>query len=158
MSAPASEPPNTYQVWVCRGHECSGQRDGDQVFERFVEVLARAKPEPPVVVRRSVCFGRCSRGPNVYVRAPRPSSEPAASAADRPATPPSGRSVLYHQVAPSDVGTIVEQHVLGGYPVAEIAARARVSPGGLPESSPGSPPGSPPDSGPQDGPDNTENG
>ena len=91
-----------FDILVCSGPVCAGQRGADAVHERFRQTLLEAPREVEVTLDRRKCFGRCQRGPNVYVRA-------------RPRTGPGRvRSALYNGVGIDDVADILASHVGAG--------------------------------------------
>lgn len=89
----------SFHILVCRGPECAGKGDADAVYGRLCALVAERALDQQVLLGRKNCFGRCSRGPNVYVRAVRPHAR---------------CSALYNRVSVADAGAIVDQHVLGG--------------------------------------------
>lgn len=89
----------SFQILVCRGPECAGKRDADAVYGRLCSLIEERSLDREVLLGRKNCFGRCSRGPNVYVRAVRPNP---------------CRSALYNRVSVQDAGAIVEHHVVHG--------------------------------------------
>jgi (2Fe-2S) ferredoxin len=96
---------STFEILVCKGPECAGKGDADAIHERLCRAVAEQRVSDQVTLGRKNCFGRCSRGPNVYVRSHRAHMH----LAGRPKI-----SVLYSRVAVHDVDAIVTQHLIGG--------------------------------------------
>ena len=104
-----------FDILVCSGPECAGVRHADGVYTALVQAVdARALSERIEHGRRK-CFGRCQRGPNVYVRARRDSRH------SQPSAPP--RSALYNGVDTTDIEEILTSHVLGGIVVDRLIQR-----------------------------------
>jgi (2Fe-2S) ferredoxin len=96
---------STFEILVCKGPECAGKGDADAVYQRLCTVIAEQRMSEQVTLGRKNCFGRCSRGPNVYVRSLRAHVH----LAGRPKL-----SILYNRVAVHDADAIVTQHLVGG--------------------------------------------
>lgn len=124
--------PSVYQVWVCRGPECAGRRAADDVHRRLVTLIDERQLASRVVVDRQSCFGRCRHGPNVYVRPVRRAAAIAGPSvwvsAVSQSTPvdsslPAQPSALYHQVTESDIGDIIERHIIGHAVIHDLTRR-----------------------------------
>ncbi|GAB4510476.1 MAG: hypothetical protein Tsb0020_27710 [Haliangiales bacterium] len=136
-----------YDMLVCRGPVCAGQRDADAVYERLVAlVCGRARAAAgagesadvsaemaadisgEIVVGRRRCFGRCQLGPNLHVRARRDGDGPPSTGAGSARV-----SALYHGVTAADIAEIMATHIDGGEVVTRLlrrpAAPARPSAG-----------------------------
>lgn len=103
--------PDGFQIRVCKGPVCAGQRHADAVHEEFVAAIERRSLDGRIQLERQNCFGRCQRGPNVYVR-----QRPGHAGHRRRV-----RSALYNGVGnggPRDIATDVDEilasHVLAG--------------------------------------------
>ena len=123
-----------YQVWVCRGPECAGRRTADEVHRRLVALIDERQLSSRVEIERQACFGRCRHGPNVYVRPVRRGAATSvwmSLAPENPSRPPEEEvprpSALYHHVTESDVGDIIERHILG-HSVIHALTRRREGP------------------------------
>lgn len=101
-----------FEIKVCRGPECAGKRGADRVHERLESVVRERMPGHRVSLERQSCFGRCTMGPNVYIRV----------IGEEPAVP-RARSILYNYVAEADVDAIVSEHLIGGRIVTHLVGR-----------------------------------
>lgn len=99
----------SFEILVCKGPECAGKGDADAVYQRLCTVLEEQRMSEQVRVGRKNCFGRCRRGPNVYVRRLGVRVHPHQDG-PRPRI-----SVLYNRVAVQDADAIVIQHLAGGH-------------------------------------------
>ena len=108
--APVATAPIRHHVFVCTGKSCSA-RDSAEVLEAFERELkargilfgkqAKGKnPQGSIIVTECASVGFCAIGPTVLVY-------------------PDG--TWYAQVRASDVGEIIEQHLLNGHPVKRLA-------------------------------------
>ncbi len=105
-------PKPDYHVFICSmkrppGHPrgSCGECGSDKLTPAFAQELMKRGLMERVALTQTTCLGPCQSGANVLVY-------------------PGG--VLYAKVAPEDIGTIVEQHLVGGVPVADKQAPAEV--------------------------------
>lgn len=106
-----------FEILVCKGPECAGKGDADAIHARLLALITAGRLQDEVNLDRKNCFGRCTRGPNVYIRALRPCERrtaPEAQDTARDTTPRPRRSVLYSHVTVADTHAIVEQHIRQG--------------------------------------------
>ena len=101
-----------YQVFVCAQNRPPTHPRGSCAAKGSVEVLQAFWAEvqkrgafEKVLVTNSGCLGPCAEGANVLVY-------------------PEG--ILYRGVTVADVGEIVDSHLMGGVPVARLAASGAV--------------------------------
>jgi (2Fe-2S) ferredoxin len=106
-----------FDIRVCRGPVCAGEREADAVHERLAELLAARGLGAVVELERQSCFGRCRLGPNVHVGERLPPELLAAP------NPPRKLSAFYNGVGPEDADEIVTAHVLGGRAVERLIYR-----------------------------------
>lgn len=78
---------------------------GDEVINEFLAELQKRNLFEKIAVTSTGCLGPCGFGPSVLVY-------------------PEG--VMYGPVSPDDVNTIIDEHLLGGQPVARLQAPAHV--------------------------------
>ncbi len=134
-----------FDIRVCRGPVCAGQRQADDIHAQLAQRVAARDLGAVVALDRQSCFGRCFFGPNVHVRerVPAASAVSPAGAID-PTEPGStgstpGRvSAFYSGVRADDADEILATHVLGGRVVERLVRR--VSPPSPAEVPPGSQP------------------
>ncbi len=88
-----SEPSNRRCILICQHRSCL-RSGAAEVFDAF-----QAQTAPPVFVAESGCMSQCSVGPNVRIM-------------------PDG--VSYCRVKPSDVATVVAEHLEGDRPVQSL--------------------------------------
>ena len=95
-----------HHIFVCTSSRVNGTQKGfccskDSVglTQRFLEEIEDRELDGEVMVTNTGCFGLCEKGPIVAVY-------------------PEG--VWYGGVTEDDVGTIMERHIEGGEPVAEL--------------------------------------
>jgi (2Fe-2S) ferredoxin len=106
-----------FDIRVCRGPVCAGEREADAVHARLAELLAARGLGAVVELERQSCFGRCRLGPNVHV------GERLAPELLAAANPPRKLSAFYNGVGPDDADEIVAAHVLGGRAVERLIYR-----------------------------------
>lgn len=106
-----------FDIRVCRGPVCAGEREADGVHARLADLLAARGLGPAVELERQSCFGRCRLGPNVHV------GERLAPELLAAADPPRRLSAFYNHVSPDDADEIVTSHVLGGRVVERLVYR-----------------------------------
>ena len=106
-----------FDIRVCRGPVCAGEREADAVHERLAELLAARGLGAVVELERQSCFGRCRLGPNVHV------GERLAPELLAAPNPPRKLSAFYNGVGPEDADEIVAAHVLGGRAVERLIYR-----------------------------------
>jgi (2Fe-2S) ferredoxin len=126
-----------FDIRVCRGPVCAGEREADAVHARLAELLAARDLGAVVELERQSCFGRCRLGPNVHV------GERLAPELLAAAEPPRKLSAFYNGVSPDDADEIVTAHVLGGRAVERLIYRVPFAPPFAPpdELEPGAEPG-----------------
>jgi (2Fe-2S) ferredoxin len=112
-----------FDVRVCRGPVCAGEREADAVHARLAELLAAHGLGDAVELERQSCFGRCRLGPNVHVGERLPPELLAAAALPGSAERPRKLSAFYNGVSPDDAGEIVAAHLLGGRVVERLIYR-----------------------------------
>lgn len=135
-----------FDIRVCRGPVCAGQRQADDVHAQLAERVAARDLGAVVALDRQSCFGRCFFGPNVHVRERVPAGPAGAPGGTIDPTEPGrtgsapGRvSAFYSGVRADDADEILATHVLGGRVVERLVRR-------VPPSSPAEvPSGSQPD-------------
>jgi len=111
-----------FDIRVCRGPVCAGEREADAVHERLAGLLAARGLGAVVELERQSCFGRCRLGPNVYV------GERVAPELLATADPPRRLSAFYNGVGPDDADEIVTAHVQGGRAVERLIYRVQFPP------------------------------
>jgi (2Fe-2S) ferredoxin len=82
-----------------------GSNNSAEVMGEFMNEIQRRNLFDKILLTNTGCIGPCMMGPNVLVY-------------------PDG--VLYGKVQKADVKTIIDQHLLGGEPVAELIAPAEI--------------------------------
>ncbi len=99
-------------VFVCTQNRPQGHPRGScmssgcgAVMNEFMNQIQSRNLFEKIAITNTGCLGPCGVGPSVLVY-------------------PDG--VLYGKLKPADVVTIIEQHLLGGEPVAELLAPAEV--------------------------------
>jgi (2Fe-2S) ferredoxin len=107
-----------FDIRVCRGPVCAGERAADAVHARLAEGIAARDLSAVVDLERQSCFGRCRLGPNVHV------GERLAPALRAAAHPPRRLSAFYNHVEPDDADDILTAHVLAGRVVERLAYRS----------------------------------
>lgn len=88
-------------VLVCVGDRCAGEGGGQALYDELKDKLKRlSADDTSISVKRSrvTCFGVCKAGPLLNVQ-------------------PDG--VWYYGIDSEKLDRIIEQHLLGGQPVAE---------------------------------------
>lgn len=107
-------------VSVCKGSECC-DRGADRLHELLQERVRAAGLGEGLRVTRGGCWGLCNLGPNVVVR-----QDAAVEAVERDAFGGDaafhGKVGEYHYGAVTEAGVrrIVDEHLTGGAPVAEM--------------------------------------
>ena len=94
--------PFKHHILICTGPRCGGERGSNRVRQEFRKEFVRQGLPPSVKDTQCICFGLCRYGPNVIVY-------------------PEG--VVYAQVSPRDVATIVREHLVGGRVVERLLLR-----------------------------------
>jgi (2Fe-2S) ferredoxin len=126
--------PRCFDIRVCRGPVCAGERQADAVHARLEKLLATRVLGAVITLERQSCFGRCRLGPNVHVRerlAPEPIG--AGESPSAPSQPPRPLSAFYSGVGEDDADEILTSHVLGGQVVERLIHRI---PAAMPPSEP----------------------
>ena len=121
MSAP--EPPATrtrtrIQILVCDGPSCGITHESEALK---LQLAARVAADPTLHGRVHVidymCFGRCSEGPNMFVRRLTPSepgdAEPDSTAFDRDRG-------FYPGMDPDKCERVLAEHCVAGDPIADL--------------------------------------
>jgi (2Fe-2S) ferredoxin len=116
-----------FDIRVCRGPVCAGEREADAVHARLAELLAARGLDAAVELERQSCFGRCRLGPNVHV------GERLAPELLATADPPRKLSAFYNGVGPDDADEIVAVHLLAGRVVERLIYRIPFAPAVEPE-------------------------
>lgn len=106
-----------FDIRVCRGPVCAGERAADAVHARLAALIAARDLGAVVDLERQSCFGRCRLGPNVHV------GERLAPAQLAAANPPRKLSAFYNRVAPGDADELLTTHVLAGRVVERLTYR-----------------------------------
>jgi (2Fe-2S) ferredoxin len=128
-----------FDIRVCRGPVCAGEREADAVHERLAELLAARGLGAVVDLERQSCFGRCRLGPNVHV------GERLAPELLAAPNPPRKLSAFYNGVGPEDADEIVAAHVLGGRTVERLIYRVPFADAAGPDGDPAGRPGNDPE-------------
>lgn len=112
---------NRYRVIVCRGPECGERRGSAALRPAFVAEAVKQGMGDHVDLEWQSCFGRCSQGPNVLVRAAVVRDHMVTVAA----APIGARAnaALYSAVTERDVPRILAEHVGGGRIVTDLVIR-----------------------------------
>lgn len=110
-----------YRVIICRGPECGERRGSEALRAAFAAEAVRQDLAEQVDLEWQSCFGRCSQGPNVLVRAEISRGHMVTVAA----SPIGARAnaALYSSVAERDIARIVREHVGCGRIVNELVTR-----------------------------------
>ncbi len=97
-----------YHVFICtqqrpQGHPrgSCGEKGCGEVYNAFSMAIAKRNLFNKVAVTATGCLGPCQTGANVLVYP---------------------GSVMYIQMTPADVDVVIDQHLLGGQPVADKVA------------------------------------
>jgi (2Fe-2S) ferredoxin len=113
--------PRRYRILVCRGPECGERMGSSAIHAAFVDAIRRRGLEARVELGWQSCFGRCRAAPNVLVHPVNPSERRTLIAAAPMARGPG--TAFYSGVRPADALRIVDEHVIGGKPIAELMMR-----------------------------------
>lgn len=116
-----ASPPRTrqrFQILVCEGPSCGVTYDSEVLRDRLKAAVAA---DPDLKARVHVvdynCFGRCSEGPNMFVRTLAPNErgdlEPGIDGFD-------GQRGFYPGVDAAKCDRILAAHCVAGTPVAEL--------------------------------------
>jgi (2Fe-2S) ferredoxin len=99
-------------VFICtqnrpQGHPrgSCGSNNSAEIMSEFMNEIQRRNLFDKILLTNTGCIGPCMMGPNVLVY-------------------PEG--VLYGKVKKADVKTIIEQHLLGGEPVAALVVPSEI--------------------------------
>ena len=101
-----------FKVKVCRGPTCGTEKSSEVLHERLKVLLAEANLSAAVELSWQSCFGRCSQGRNMLVRAVQPEPEATYSLAIMPKK--KGKAALYSRLGEDDLVDIVREHLIGG--------------------------------------------
>lgn len=112
--------PRRFDIRVCRGPVCGGERGADAVHARLGALIRARGLDDVVGLDRQICFGRCRLGVNVHVR------ERHDLAAPGPGGP--RLSALYSGVGTGDCDEILREHVCGGRVVERLVHRPAAGP------------------------------
>jgi len=121
MSAPESPVPRTrqrFQILVCDGPSCGVTHESEALRR---QLAARVAADPDLRGRVHVvdymCFGRCSEGPNMFVRQLGPTdpagAEPDSTAFDR-------ERGFYPGMDPEKCERLLSEHCVTGEPIADL--------------------------------------
>jgi len=113
--------PRRYRILVCRGPECGDRMGSAEIHAAFVEAIRRRSVEARVELGWQSCFGRCRAAPNVLVRPINPNERRMLIATAPLAGGPG--TAFYSGVRPADALRIIDEHVVGGRPIAELMMR-----------------------------------
>ena len=119
LEPPAQRSRHRFQLLVCEGPSC-GVTHESEVLKHHLEAKIAADPDlrARVYVVDYLCFGRCSEGPNLFVRRLAPGEDPrrepdtAAFAAERG---------FYPGMDGEKCDRVLASHCGRGEPVAELA-------------------------------------
>jgi (2Fe-2S) ferredoxin len=116
-SAPTA-PRARFQILVCEGPSCGVTHESEVLRDLL---RARVAADPGLAGRVHVvdynCFGRCSEGPNLFVRRLAPGEDPTR---EPPADGFAGERGFYPGVDAAKCARILERHCGEGEPVAEL--------------------------------------
>jgi len=112
-----------FDIRVCRGPVCAGQRQADDIHAQLAERVAARDLGAVVTLDRQSCFGRCFLGPNVHVRERLPAPLPVSLEPDSTGSVPGRLSAFYSGVCADDADEILAAHVLGGRVVERLVRR-----------------------------------
>lgn len=121
--------PRYFDIRVCRGPVCAGQRQADGIHAQFTQRVAARDLGAVVALDRQSCFGRCFFGPNVHVRErvpPGPAGPTSPTDATEPGSTgaaPARVSAFYSGVHADDADEILASHVLAGRVVERLIRR-----------------------------------
>jgi (2Fe-2S) ferredoxin len=113
--------PRRYRILVCRGPECGERMGSHAIHAAFVLAIQQRGLESRVELGWQSCFGRCRHAPNVLVHPIQPHERRFLIAAAPLAAGPG--TAFYSGVQPDDALRIIDEHVLGGRPIAELVLR-----------------------------------
>lgn len=102
-----------YKILVCRGPECGDKRNSRRLYAVLQEALADRGVTDRVELGWQSCFGRCSQGPNCYVKEIAPGETQRFAFAQLPSRRRT-KSALYNQLGEANMIEIVDGHILGG--------------------------------------------
>lgn len=121
MTAPEPPAPRTslrFQILVCDGPSCGITHESDILK---AQLAARVAADPGLEGRVHVvdymCFGRCSEGPNMFVRRLGPNEAPTA---DPDSTAFDRERGFYPGVDPEKCERLLAEHCMTGVPVADL--------------------------------------
>lgn len=115
--------PREFDIRVCRGPVCAGQRRADDIHAQLAERIAARALGAVVTLERQSCFGRCFLGPNVHVRERAPAAPAVAIQSGGAGAAPARVSALYSGVSAGDADEILSVHVLDGRVVERLMRR-----------------------------------
>lgn len=112
--------PRRFDIRVCRGPVCGGERDAGAVHARLAALIRARDLDDAVGLDWQICFGRCRHGVNVHVR----------DRLDRdgPEAPRQRLSALYSGVRAGDADELLSAHVCGGRVVERLVHRPAAGP------------------------------
>lgn len=119
MSAPESPAPRQrLQILVCDGPSCGITHESELLKQQLVDgVAADPALQGRVHVIDYMCFGRCSDGPNMFVRHLSPSESPTA---DPDSTAFDRERGFYPGMDPEKCGRLLREHCVTGTPIADL--------------------------------------
>lgn len=110
--------PVQYRLSVCKGPNCR-LNGSDEIFRSAREAVRQQGLRESCEVGRGGCYGMCSFGPNVIIRARDPATPPdPLSRADYMLLGTPGE-YLYSSLVKEQVERIIAEHIGRGTPVAE---------------------------------------
>jgi len=118
MSAPEPRTRQRFQILVCDGPSCGITHESETLKHLLA---ARVAADPALHGRVHVvdymCFGRCSEGPNMFVRRLTPTelalAEPDSTAFDR-------ERGFYPGMDPGKCERVLAEHCVAGEPIADL--------------------------------------
>jgi (2Fe-2S) ferredoxin len=117
-----------FDIRVCRGPVCAGQRQADDIHAQLAQRVAARELGAVVTLDRQSCFGRCFFGPNVHVRERVPATPAELNDLTDPGSTgaaPGRVSAFYSGVRADDADEILSTHVLAGRVVERLVRRVR---------------------------------
>ncbi len=117
-----------YKILVCRGPECGDKRDSRRLYETLQQALVDRGCADRVELGWQSCFGRCTQGPNCYVKEVLPGEKQRFAFAQLPSRRRT-RTALYNRLSEANMIEIVDNHVLGGRILRHLIHRPKRSHG-----------------------------
>ena len=104
----------TYRIIVCRGPDCSEERNSAKTYEEIKEVLSKHGLTDRVKLLEISCFGKCRAGPNVVIGPRREDADFLFGEADE---------YLYSHVNVEEVEELIEKHIKQNEPLERLLWR-----------------------------------